>query len=190
MINLDITTNAPAAAAAIAGVSERVYRKAYSHSANRAILQTRTFILKAIVEQGIKRKYASAALQNTKSIPSTLSASLIDGGGRIPLAAFSPRSRQVKTSRGVRAGVSVLIGGTRELVPGAFLMTLKDGRLAIYKRDGKARFPITQLFQSKTIDIIQGIPGLQQSIEAFARASFDKNFAADFEFYKAKENGA
>lgn len=184
---IEIKTDAVDVMAKVAGVGTRVFEKAYAHAANSTILQCRTFILKAFVQQGMKRKYGAAALQNVKATPNNLNARLIDGGRKIPLAAFSPRKFRVKTARGRRTGYSVQVGPTREVVPGAFLLSLKSGKAGLFQRVGSARLPIRQLFASKVMDVYKKTPGLQQDTEAYGDAVFKKNFIRDFEFYKAKE---
>lgn len=185
---IKIEANASTAAAAAAGVATRTMTKAFAHAANTTILQTRTFILKAMVEQGMKRKYGAAALQNTRATPDELHATLVDGGRAVPLSAFSARSRQVKTARGVRTGVSILINGQRTLVEGGFLVELKSGKIGIFKRVGDARLPIRQQFSSKIMDLYRGIAGLPESTKEFTQSKFKEIFARDFEYYKEKEH--
>ena len=185
---LNIETNASSVIANIAGISERAVNKAFAHSANGAITQTRTFILKALTEAGIKRKYAAAQIYAKRATPDFLNASLRDKGKRIPLSAFSPRSKMVKTSRGKRTGVTVQIGGVRELVPGGFLMTTKSGRVGIFQRIGQSRLPIKQVYFTKALaGIYAGTSELKSSAQAYAKETMARLFAHDLEHYKAKE---
>lgn len=189
MISID--SNVSKVLAAAAGSTTRTLNRAFAHSANSAILQTRTFILKAFVEQGIKRKYASAAIYNVKATPDSLSASLRDGGRRIPLSAFAPRSKNVKTERGLRKGVTVAQDGARELVPGGFLVTTASGRVGIFQRTGVGRFPIQQLYlPGSWFNIFRKTQGLEAAANAFAIDAFNRIFPKDFEFYRAKEQGS
>lgn len=185
---ISIETNAASVIAKLAGVSQRVLNKAFAHSANGAIAQTRTFILKALTEAGIKRKYSASQIYSTRATPDFLNASLRDKGKRIPLAAFSPRSSVVRTERGKRKGVSVLIGGVRELVPGGFLMTTKSGRVGIFQRIGKSRLPIKQVYFTNGISsVYAGTSGLGASAKAYAKEAMARLFAHDLEHYREKE---
>lgn len=180
-------TNAAQAVAAVAGVSERIIRKTFAHSANSTILSSRTFLLRALTEQGLKRKYGAAALNVGKATPDTLRATLSDQGRKIPLSAFSPRTKRVKTARGMRTGVTALLGGNRELVPGAFLAETKSGHVGIFQRVGAARLPIKELFATRIMQIVGSVDGLESSVKDFANSLFPINFARDLEYYKGKE---
>lgn len=184
---IKIETNASEVVAALAGASKRTVNKAFSHSANVTISSSRTFILKALAESGLKRKIGAAALYFSKSTPETLTASLKDRGRKIPLAAFSPKSKKVKTARGRRIGVTILIGGNRELVPGGFLATLKSGKVGVFQRVGSERLPIKQMFAKQLSDLFHNTSGLPAATKTFANEIFRKSFKRDFEFYKSKE---
>ena len=93
--------------------------------------------------------------------PSKLEAVITAKGRPISLFKFSPKvviekihgkskalySRLGKAKAGRRAaGVSVqIVRGQRKLVRGGFLVKLKTGHEAIFKREGKARLPIKKL---------------------------------------------
>ncbi len=71
-------------------------------------------------------------------------------GKPIPLGKF-PHSQG-------RHGVFVSVnrtGGARKLVKGAFLATMGSGRRGIFKRRGKSRLPIDELYSSRLSDVIR-----------------------------------
>lgn len=186
---IQITSNASSAAAAVAGVGARTMARAFAHSANSAVSSTRTYLLRALQDQGMKRKDVVGNLFINRADVSNLNANMKDRGRRIPLAAFNPRAKTVKTARGPRIGVTITSGVSRDLVPGGFLVTMKSGKQGIFQRVGDQRLPIRQLFARRINEIVKGTDGLQAGMNAVALESFNTNFKRDFEFYKAKEKG-
>lgn len=68
-------------------------------------------------------------------------------GAPIPLYLYGAR----KTKR----GVSVNVSGKRKIVGGAFIATMKSGHTGVFKRQGKKRLPIEELFSSRVSDVFQ-----------------------------------
>lgn len=73
----------------------------------------------------------------------------------VPLIAFRPRKKKVKSNRGVRTGVTVVIDGQRQLVPGGFIATMKSGRKGIYQRITQASLPIKEMFGRKISELLR-----------------------------------
>lgn len=68
-------------------------------------------------------------------------------GEPVPLVAYPHRQ--------TRRGVSVEVNrGKRTLVRGTFKATMKSGHIGIFRRRGKARLPIQELFGSRPIDAL------------------------------------
>lgn len=102
----------------------------------------------------------------------------------IPLFKYGARAKTVNTPRGKRIGVTVQVKGTRKLVRGAFIATMKNGRTGIFKRKGEARLPIRELFSTSVADLFKGgelIDSLRESAKEKLRAIFarESQFEAD-----------
>lgn len=68
-------------------------------------------------------------------------------GDPVPLTAYPFRQ--------TKKGVSVEVNrGKRTLVKGSFVSTMKSGHKGIFRRKGKARLPIQELFGSRPIDAL------------------------------------
>jgi hypothetical protein len=81
--------------------------------------------------------------QATKEKPTAILRARSAKSDRIPLFELRPRPRQpVKRPRG--AGVQYGPGG--KLIPGSFVARMKSGHVGVFKRLGKARLPIAELF--------------------------------------------
>jgi hypothetical protein len=184
---LKFETNAVKMSSIFFDVSGRTMTKAFVHSANTTLSSTRAFIIKMLGEQGIQRKSIVSRFILNKASSQDLSAELKDDGKSVPLAALSPKRVTIKTERGNRKGVTILLNGQRTLVPGAFLITMKNGHKGIFRRVGSKRLPIKQVPGQRLRDFYTSIAGLADSSKAFARETFFKNFQRDFEFYRDKE---
>ena len=91
-------------------------------------------------------------------------------GAAFPLAAYP--FRQVK--RGVSVAVNA---GKRNIVRGAFVATLKSGRTGIFRRVGKARLPIKELYTTRITDVFKDaamIPAIQRRGQAVFSSSFSR----------------
>jgi hypothetical protein len=74
--------------------------------------------------------------------------------------------------RQVRKGVSVAVNkGKRVLVKGAFVATMRSGHTGIFRRDGKARLPIHELF-STNIAHVFGDTGMVPAVQRRASEVF------------------
>lgn len=79
-------------------------------------------------------------------------------------------------ARQTRLGVTVGINkGTRALIKGAFIATMKSGHVGVFLRTGPGRFPIKELFTTRVADVFND-NGMTD--EAFTRAqeTFSKSF--------------
>ena len=87
-------------------------------------------------------------------------------GRPVPLSAYPVR----QTRRGV--AVRVNRQGGRKTLPGAFLVTLRTGHLGVFRRVGKPRLPIRELYSSTVADTLRDreVPAevLGAAAEAFA----------------------
>lgn len=87
---------------------------------------------------------------------------------RVPLTAYPHRV----TKRGVSVEVNV---GKRTLVKGAFVATMKSGHKGVFRRFGRPRLPIYELFASRPVDALLH-KGEAEGVGARGVASFNATF--------------
>ena len=89
--------------------------------------------------------------------------------GPTPLADFGAR----QTKRGVT--VVIRKGGSRTLIPGAFLATMKSGHVGVFTRVGKARLPIQERFGPKISNAFKdAAPAIAERGRAVFFATFER----------------
>ncbi len=102
-------------------------------------------------------------------------------GAPVPLGAYP--SRQVKK------GVSVAVNkGKRSILVGAFIATMKSGHQGIFRRKGKGRLPIEELFSTRISDVFNDT-GMLPAVFARGNAVFGSSFKRllPLEIEKAKK---
>jgi hypothetical protein len=78
--------------------------------------------------------------------------------------------------RQVRAGVSVGINkGSRGLIQSAFVATMKSGHTGVFRRVGRGRLPIKELFTTRIVDVFND-SGMMPAVEARGSAEFSSTF--------------
>lgn len=89
-------------------------------------------------------------------------------GAPMPVAAFPFRP--------TKRGVSVLINvGGRTVIPHAFSATLKSGHVGVFKREGKTRLPIRELYTTRVSEVFgDAIPAVAKRGEDVFRATFTR----------------
>jgi hypothetical protein len=135
-------------------------------------------------DMGMKVSAAKDAIIIEKAMPDKLSVRLAASRMRLPLMDFQAR----QTARGVTfRGVA-----GRQLVPSAFLATVKgplpsgvtsSGHEGVFKRRGKKRLPIYQLFG---VSIGKVFERHRPAVSAVMTAAFDKNLAHELEFARTE----
>lgn len=175
---------------------QRALDRAILRSLNRTITSVRTHVAREITDQtGIKRKDIMPRLFIHRAERGNRSAALKSLGRGVPLIMFGARTVKVKSGSGgfsrghakYRLGVTGLVKGQRQLIPGAFMATMRSGKEGVWERKGDARLPIRQLFSSDVQDMIRSQTGFLPKVTRYAEETFDKNFAADYSFYVQQE---
>ena len=93
---------------------------------------------------------------------------IISGSGKaVPLGAYP--ARQVK--RGVRVNVK----GTRKLVKGAFIATMRSGHKGVFKRRGPKRLPVDELYSTTVADAMKN-PRVRSAMHSAAVKRFRRVF--------------
>ena len=172
-------------------LTERALRSAAARSLNRAATTVRQEATTRIRETlNLKSSDVKNAIQIDKASARedllTMKATLIPDRHGIPLVAFSPREKTIKTKDGKKTGVTVKVKTERKLVVGAFLATMPNGHVGIFKRRGKSRLPIKEAFSTSVADIFKNKDFLD-SLKAFSRQVFEQNFTRELKYQLSKK---
>lgn len=136
--------------------------RAMRTAAGRSVRQ-RKKIKAGVVSKAFKLNYASP-----RSSLESMEWSMDVTGAPMPLIAF-PHSQ-------TRRGVSVMVNaGSRKLVKGAFIATMKSGHEGVFVRTGKARLPIKELFSTRVTDVFKD-EGMIPAVFARTQSVFTSAF--------------
>jgi hypothetical protein len=161
--------------------------KASVRAANRTMSSVRTRVQRYLSDKlGVARKDIIKRLFIRSAAALNREASLSFLGKGIPMISLGARVKTVKTARGKRKGVTALVGGSRQLIPGAFIATMKSGKAGVFQRKGDGRLPIRELFSMGAYDILKTDTGFVSDLQSFAQDTMEKNFRADYEFFSGK----
>lgn len=163
--------------------------KAAVHALNRTLASMKTLAGKDVKDNlgiSLPRDIAKSKFRVTNATAASRAGklSVIDRGTSFAL--FKPQKINVGTRNGQRTGVTVLITGQRVFLYGGFLAKLKSGQQAVFIRKTSAQYPLE--FQ-KTMQISELFQRSdeQARMNAFARVTFQKNYASDLKFYLNRE---
>jgi Prophage minor tail protein Z (GPZ) len=87
---------------------------------------------------GIPSAEIKAAMRIEPATSNHLEADLVVGGRPIPLVEFHPRQTQT--------GTVVQIAGKQEQYAHTFIRTMRTGHRGVFRRKGRARLPITEVY--------------------------------------------
>lgn len=119
------------------------------------------------------------ALRLPRSFSSDMEFRLDVSGKAFPLAAYPHR----QTKKGVSVKVN-RSAGSRTLILGAFVATMRSGHAGIFMRKGNKRLPIEELFSTRLVDAFQDagfIPGVQHRGVSVFRAAFKRLLPLEIE---------
>jgi hypothetical protein len=106
---------------------------------NDALGAARTDVRRGLAaDSGLTQAVVRQSMSEVRATVSRPEARLTVTGRRIPLIDF--RARQTRT------GVSYRLPGGRNTVPGGFIQTMRSGHRGVFKRRGRPRLPIDELF--------------------------------------------
>lgn len=126
------------ALSALDGIRAEIADKALVRAINKTADQAKVQASRAIRDAGYKIKAGTikASITIARATATTLQASVIAKGKRIPLVEY--------TARPVKPGVTVAVKEGRKLVRGVFFATMPTGHRGVYERDtrrGAKRVP-------------------------------------------------
>jgi hypothetical protein len=188
---LKVASNVKAIIDDARGITTAEQNRAAARALNRAAERARTATIRKIRDRypGIKREWIADAIDIRRASEARLEVALMVRGRPLSLGRFDPRIAQRGAGKGQ---LSVKITGTRKVVAGAFVTSMKDKSgsqySVVFRRVGKDRYPIEAL---KTIDI----PGVfsreeaQAILEETAVEVFDAEFVRQLELILNRKAG-
>ncbi|HRQ47770.1 MAG TPA: phage tail protein [Rhodocyclaceae bacterium] len=111
-----------------------------TRASNKAIRKAQTAAVRGIAKElpGIRQKRIRSAMSLKLARRTDWTASVSARGARIPIIDLAARQTQ--------RGVTYRTQDGRRLIPGAFIATMSSGHRGAYKRVGRHRLPIVELY--------------------------------------------
>lgn len=143
MIDLAITSNTSQTEKALKAYAKRA-PVALMRALNRGITGARTVMVREIArDTGMKSKDVRDALTMRLATPDRLQTRLAASLKRVPLIDFKGKSLATGVSFRTRGAKR---GGVTVRLPSAFIATMSNSHRGIFKRRGRKRLPIKELF--------------------------------------------
>lgn len=93
-----------------------------------------------------------------------------------------PVSLYVYKGRQIKAGISVAVQkGSRKIIPGAFIQTMRSGYTSSWKRVGKQRLPLKEQL-GPTIPFLLNSDEFRETIAQHANEALQKNIKHEIEY--------
>lgn len=154
--------------------------KAIVRALNRGIASGRTVMVREMAgDTGLKSKDIRDALVMIEASQARPQASLAARLKRIPLIKFNAKGPVPSYGRG--RGVTYRLRGSRGRIENAFIATMKSGHAGVFRRKGKARLGIIELFGPSLGQVFRKFRPLGL---ARAQEMFEKNFDHELGFVK------
>lgn len=147
--------------------------KAMARAINRATESTRTEAARKVRSMYyISQKDVTSTIKINKASPSDLSAMVLSRGNLIALTRFrvTPKKPQPKRKKEIMVRVKRGGGGS---IKKAFVAKMKSGHVGVFKRAGKRRYPIDQLYGPSIPEMI-GNPRVSGWVEEKASERLDQ----------------
>jgi len=129
---------------------------------------------------GLSKSGFKRSIMLHRSTVRTLRASLIATGKAIPLYYFGAS----KGAKGVRASA----WNKKKTYKSTFIAKMKNGKRGVFKRTGKKRLPIKQLYGPSLAKEFAG-DRIIKSLKRTAGMNWPKNFDHEIQYYLRKFNG-
>jgi hypothetical protein len=138
-MKISVTHNLKAVSLAYKDLADKYVNQATVRALNKTATTVRAEAARKIGrEYNIKIGAAKSQMWISRANRGRVMASITVSGRPIPLVEFDARQ--------TRRGVTVKVKGTRKVVAGAFIATMKTGHRGVYVRSTGKRLPIRQLF--------------------------------------------
>lgn len=154
---------------------------------NRALSSTKTELVKNLgADTGLKAALIKTRVLDIKANKNKFSVQLaIATKVGVSLAEFSPREKVVNvvhpghTLPTRHVGVTVAVGGNRDLVPGGFLWTAPSGKQLVLARKSTTKYPVVTLRSNAFTDAAQARVA---ETESTLRSNFEDQVVAQVEY--------
>lgn len=138
-MQISVSHNLSSVALAYKDLADKYVNQATVRALNKTATTVRAEAARKIGrEYNIKIGAAKSQMWITQANRGRVKATITVSGRPIPLVEFDARQ--------VRGGVSVKVKGTRKVVRGAFIATMRTGHRGVFVRTSGRRLPIRQLF--------------------------------------------
>jgi hypothetical protein len=179
VIDLNVSGNVEEMEARMKALAKNVEGTATYRALNRAQDQTATESNRQIrAVYNIKARVVNASFKKLRASSGQLWATLRIRGMRLGLINFEARWR-----RGQPGGATAKIktAGSRETFEGAFIARNPQGKLTVYRRVGRNRFPIANIKSVSVPDaFLDGV--VLEAAKKVARESFIRNFKQQLDY--------
>ena len=166
----------------------RKFPKAGASALNKIARQAKTFTSAEIrKDYNIKKSVLDPQMSvQARASERNLEARLrAKAKGKIPLYDFGPRPSDVirpQPGRGVRVTVKK---GNRQLFQGTFIARMKSGHIGVFKRQGKERTPIKELFTFRITQLL-GSREMANRLKGFFAEAYPRILKQELNYYFLK----
>ncbi|MGG4034209.1 phage tail protein [Paenibacillus cisolokensis] len=144
---------------------EKHVPKAFSAALNRVSAGIKTEAARKVRETYyVKHGDVLKTIKVSKAEPGRLELLLTSRGPSLPLIKFrtSPRNPPAKQPKVLKAAVKK--GGGMKPIPGAFVAKMNSGHIGVFRRAGKQRLPVDELY-GPAIPAMLGEPGVAEHLQ-------------------------
>lgn len=144
---------------------EKNVPKAFSAALNRTAAGVKTEAARMVRQRYyVKHGDVLKTIKVSKASASKLELLLVSRGPSIPLIRFrttpgSPPTRQPKVLK-----AAVKKNGSKKPIPGAFVAKMGSGHIGVFRRAGKKRLPVDELY-GPAIPVMLGEPGIAEHLQ-------------------------
>lgn len=153
-------------------------------AATRAINRTLTTVRAEAARDvaadiGVPVRQVAAAMVITKARFTDLRGVITITGRRIRLIDLNATGPE--PSRGAGSGVSYALGGGRRRIGSAFIATMRSGHRGVFKRKGRTRLPIQELF-GPSIPRVAAKTSILSALKTLGQQTLTRNLGSEIRY--------
>lgn len=172
---IDIRINTDPLRLALTDIQREAFPQAAARSVNRTAQSVESHAISDVAKQGgIRRKDVRSSFTRSRAT-NTHWVAVISATGR-PIALINFNARQI------RKGVSAKAWGQRKVYKGVFIAKMKSGHIGVYKREGKGRLPIKELW-GPSVPKLMADAAIATPLAEFGRQRLAKELEANLAYY-------
>lgn len=158
--------------------SLKQFPRAAASALNRTADAVRSSAVKSIsADIGVKQKAVRDAVRIQKARQGTLEARVVATGARIPIIDLKARE--------TKKGITWAFRGARRLIPHSFIATMRSGHKGVFKRRGRTRLSIDELF-GPSIPLVFSRKRILESLKQIASDRMLKELKSALKFFGAR----